>query len=49
VRRLAQLPLVTSRQWLHRLVFWVGGVLVAGVAIGFALLAIQAQAENRSR
>jgi H+/Cl- antiporter ClcA len=39
LRRLTRLPLVSPRQWLRRLVFWVGAVLVAGVAIGFAALA----------
>ena len=39
LRRLTRLPLVSPRQWLRRFVFWVGAVLVAGVAIGFAALA----------
>jgi H+/Cl- antiporter ClcA len=39
LRRLTRLPLVSPRQWLRRLVFWAGAVLVAGVAIGFAALA----------
>ncbi|HEY3849176.1 MAG TPA: chloride channel protein [Acetobacteraceae bacterium] len=42
VRRWTRLPLVSPRQWLRRLVFWVGAVLVAGVAIGFAALANRA-------
>jgi H+/Cl- antiporter ClcA len=39
MRRLTRLPLVSPRQWWRRLVFWVGAVVVAGVAIGFAALA----------
>jgi H+/Cl- antiporter ClcA len=39
LRRLARLPLVSPRQWLRRVVFWVGAVMVAAVAIGFAALA----------
>ena len=39
LRRLARLPLISPRQWLRRLVFWVGAVAVALVAIGFAALA----------
>jgi H+/Cl- antiporter ClcA len=39
LRRLARLPLVSPRQWLRRLVFWIGAVVVAIVAIGFAILA----------
>jgi H+/Cl- antiporter ClcA len=42
LRRLTRLPLVSPRQWLRRLVFWVGAFLVAGVAIGFAALADRA-------
>ena len=42
LRRLTRLPLISPRQWLRRLVFWVGAVLVAGVAIGFAALADRA-------
>src|SRR3984885_4735185 len=42
LRRLTRLPLISPRQWLRRLVFWVGAVLVAGVAISFAALADRA-------
>ncbi len=42
VRRLIRLPLVSPRQWMRRLVFWAGAVLVAAVAIGFAWLANEA-------
>lgn len=42
IRRFTRLPLVSPRQWVRRLVFWVGAVLVAGVAIGFAALADRA-------
>ena len=38
------MPLVSARLWLRRLVFWVGAVLVALVAIGFAMLADRASA-----
>jgi len=39
LRRLARLPLISPRQWLRRIVFWAGAVIVAVVAIGFATLA----------
>ena len=39
LRRLRRLPLVSPRQWLRRVVFWAGAVLVATVAIAFAILA----------
>src|SRR6185437_16230546 len=39
MRRLRRSPLVSPRQWLRRLVFWAGAVVVAAVAIGFASLA----------
>jgi H+/Cl- antiporter ClcA len=42
LRRLKRLPLVSPRQWLRRLVFWVGAVLVAVTAIGFAWAADRA-------
>ena len=42
IRRLRRLPLMSPRQWLRRLVFWVGAVVVAAVAIGFAALASRA-------
>jgi H+/Cl- antiporter ClcA len=43
-RRVMRLPLVSPRQWLRRLVFWVGAVLVAVVAIVFAAAANEAVA-----
>jgi H+/Cl- antiporter ClcA len=42
MRRLRRLPLVSPRQWLRRLVFWAGAVVVSAVAIGFAALANRA-------
>lgn len=36
LRRLRRMPLISSRLWLRRLVFWIGAVMVALVAIGFA-------------
>jgi H+/Cl- antiporter ClcA len=39
LRRFSRMPLVSPRQWLRRVVFWVGAVMVAAVAIGFATLA----------
>ena len=42
LRRIARLPLISPRQWLRRVVFWTGAVLVATVAIAFALLADRA-------
>jgi H+/Cl- antiporter ClcA len=42
VRRIARLPLISPRQWLRRVVFWAGAVLVATMAIGFAALADRA-------
>jgi H+/Cl- antiporter ClcA len=36
LRRMARMPLVSPRQWVRRLVFWIGALLVAVVAIGFA-------------
>ena len=39
LRRLARLPLISPRQWLRRIVFWAGAVIVAVVAISFATLA----------
>ena len=42
LRRLTRLPVVSPRQWLRRLVFWAGAVLIAGVAIGLATLADRA-------
>ena len=44
LRRIVRLPLISPRQWLRRVVFWVGAVVVATVAIGFALLADRASA-----
>jgi H+/Cl- antiporter ClcA len=42
LRRIARLPLISPRQWLRRVVFWTGALLVATVAIAFALLADRA-------
>src|ERR1700722_13787070 len=42
LRRMARLPLISPRQWLRRVIFWVGAVVVATVAIGFAMLADRA-------
>jgi H+/Cl- antiporter ClcA len=36
LRRLGRMPLVSPRLWWRRVVFWVGAVLVAAVAVGFA-------------
>ncbi|MDR3533593.1 MAG: chloride channel protein [Rhodopila sp.] len=36
LRRIGRLPLVSPRLWWRRVVFWVGAVLVAAVAVGFA-------------
>jgi H+/Cl- antiporter ClcA len=33
---MARMPLLSPRQWVRRLVFWIGALLVAVVAIGFA-------------
>jgi H+/Cl- antiporter ClcA len=33
---MARMPLISPRQWLRRLVFWIGALVVAVVAIGFA-------------
>jgi H+/Cl- antiporter ClcA len=44
LRRVVRLPLVSPRLWLRRLVFWIGAVLVAAVAIGFAQAANYAAA-----
>jgi H+/Cl- antiporter ClcA len=35
-RRLGRLPLVSPRQWVRRLIFWLGAILVSVVAIAFA-------------
>ena len=42
LRHLSRLPMVSPREWLRRLVFWAGAVLIAVVAIGFAALADRA-------
>jgi H+/Cl- antiporter ClcA len=42
LRRMTRMPLVSPRQWLRRVIFWVGAVVVATVAIGFAMLADRA-------
>jgi H+/Cl- antiporter ClcA len=44
LRRMGRLPLVSPRLWLRRFVFWLGAVLVAVVAIGFASAADSAGA-----
>ena len=36
LRRVGRMPLVSPRLWWRRVVFWVGAVLVAAVAVGFA-------------
>ena|ERR1700688_2165452 len=36
LRRVGRMPLVSPRLWWRRVVFWVGAVLVATVAVGFA-------------
>jgi H+/Cl- antiporter ClcA len=36
LRRMGRMPLVSPRLWWRRVVFWVGAVLVAAVAVGFA-------------
>jgi len=42
LRRLTRLPMISPREWVRRLVFWVGAMFVAVVAIGFAMLADRA-------
>jgi chloride channel protein, CIC family len=36
LRRMGRMPLVSPRLWWRRVVFWVGAVVVATVAVGFA-------------
>jgi hypothetical protein len=36
LRRMGRMPLVSPRLWWRRVVFWVGAVMVAAVAVGFA-------------
>ncbi len=36
LRRLGRLPLISPRLWVRRLIFWLGAIIVAVVAIGFA-------------
>ncbi|MBS0561795.1 MAG: chloride channel protein [Proteobacteria bacterium] len=36
LRRVTRLPLVSPRQWLRRVMFWFGALLVAVAAVGFA-------------
>ncbi|MEA2773865.1 MAG: hypothetical protein QOD93_6827, partial [Acetobacteraceae bacterium] len=36
LRRMGRMPLISPRLWWRRVVFWVGAVLVAAVAVGFA-------------
>ncbi len=43
-RRIRRLPLISPRQWMRRVIFWAGAVVVATVAIGFATLADRASA-----
>ena len=35
LRRMGRMPLMSPRLWWRRVVFWVGAVLVAAVAVGF--------------
>ncbi len=42
LRRMARMPLISPRQWLRRVVFWVGALLVAVIAILFASAADKA-------
>jgi H+/Cl- antiporter ClcA len=35
-RRMGRMPLISPRLWWRRVVFWVGAILVAAVAVGFA-------------
>jgi H+/Cl- antiporter ClcA len=35
-RRMGRMPLVSPRLWWRRVVFWVGAIVVAAVAVGFA-------------
>ena len=44
LRQFRRLPLVSPRQWLRRVVFWAGAVVVALAAIAFAFLANHADA-----
>src|SRR5262245_22064952 len=39
LRRLSRLPLISPRQWLRRVAFWIAALLVSLVAIGFAAAA----------
>jgi H+/Cl- antiporter ClcA len=43
LRRLRRLPLISPRLWLRRLLYWLGAILVALMAIGFARAADLAQ------
>ena len=43
-RRLRRMPLVSPRLWRRRLMFWLGSIVVAVVAIAFASLANEASA-----
>ena len=36
LRRMTRMPLISPRLWLRRLIFWIGALVVAVVAIGFA-------------
>jgi H+/Cl- antiporter ClcA len=44
LRRLRRMPLISPRMWLRRMVFWLGAILVALVAIIFAAAADRAGA-----
>jgi H+/Cl- antiporter ClcA len=43
LRRVMRLPLLSPRQWLRRVVFWLGAIIVALLAIVFAWAADEAQ------
>src|ERR1700760_2292285 len=36
LRRMGRMPLISPRLWWRRVVFWVGAVVVAAMAVGFA-------------
>jgi H+/Cl- antiporter ClcA len=39
LRRMGRMPLISPRLWWRRVVFWVGAIVVAAVAVGFAAAA----------
>jgi H+/Cl- antiporter ClcA len=45
LRRIGRMPLVSPRLWWRRVVFWVGAIIVAAVAVAFAKAADWAGAE----